>query len=94
VLNIYFLSLRIFEQLALALKTVFVLKFFKPWACPPKKNPTRTQTKSLMQHSNRRDFPPLIGINKTSSSFTASCMRKSPTWSSNPLQQFKLALII
>jgi len=37
VLNIYFLSLRIFEQLALALKTVFVLKFFKPWACPPPK---------------------------------------------------------
>jgi len=29
-LNIYFLSLRIFEQLALALRTGFALKFFKP----------------------------------------------------------------
>ena len=37
---------------------------------------------------------PLIGINKTSSSFAASCLRKSPTWSSIPLQQFKFALII
>jgi len=27
----YFLSSRIFEQLALALKTEFALKFFKPW---------------------------------------------------------------
>jgi len=34
------------------------------------------------------------GINKTSSSFAASCLRKSPTWSSIPLQRFKLVLII
>jgi len=33
-------------------------------------------------------------IYKTSSSFAASCLRKSPTWSSIPLQRFKLALII
>jgi len=35
-----------------------------------------------------------IGINKTSSSFAASCLRKSPAWSSIPLQWFKLAPII
>jgi len=33
-------------------------------------------------------------FNKTSSSFAASCLRKSPAWSSIPLQRFKLALII
>jgi len=36
VFNIYILSFRIFEQLALALKTKFALKIFKPglgWGC-------------------------------------------------------------
>jgi len=33
----------------------------------------------------------LNGINKTSSRFAASCLRKSPTWSSILLQRFKLA---
>jgi len=33
-------------------------------------------------------------INKTSSSFAASCLRKSPTWSSIHLQRFRLAVII
>jgi len=38
-LNSYFLSIRIFEQLALALKTDFALKFFKTRGLPP---PPRT----------------------------------------------------
>ena len=37
---------------------------------------------------------PSVGINKISSSFAASCLRKSPTCSSIPLQRFRLALII
>ena len=36
VLNIYFLSFRIFEQLALVMKTEFVLKFFKTGGRPPR----------------------------------------------------------
>ena len=35
----YFLSFRIFEQVALALKTEFALKFFKPGGRPPPPNP-------------------------------------------------------
>jgi len=41
----YFLSFRIFEELALALKTEFALKFFKRGGRPPP--PTRTPMVSL-----------------------------------------------
>jgi len=40
VLNVYFLSFRIFEQLALALKTEFALKFFRTGGRPPPPNPS------------------------------------------------------
>ena len=48
VLNIYFLSFRKFEQLALALKTEFALKFFKPGqAAAPPPHPRLPCSKSL-----------------------------------------------
>jgi len=51
--------------------------------------PKYSAARQRLQHALNQ-----IGINKTSSSFAASCLRKSPTWSSIPLQRFRLALII
>jgi len=48
VLNMYFLSFRIFEQLALTLKTEFALKFFK--ADPPPRTPVFVSTISWQMY--------------------------------------------
>jgi len=49
VLNIYFLSFRIFDQLALALKTEFALKIFKPGGMlPPAPTPHTPMATQLL----------------------------------------------
>ena len=50
VLNIYFLTFRIFEQLALALKTEFALKFFRTGGGRPPRPPPRTPMSKGYKH--------------------------------------------